>query len=265
MHNQITNLEWAQISGIRYLDFFDNQIESLSWVEFSNSLTHLNLSNNYIKSIKWITFPNSFLGYLYLSNNQISDIWENIIELTSLWDHWWLHIDNNHIDWTKLSSETLSFIDSKSNNANWRSTQTVTWCTDPKANNYNSYAINDTWTCRYTINSGNIVSKFLCPTNYSYCDLSDQQISSIEHDAFEKHTELQTLKLSNNYLTSLSWVKFPNTLTYFYIDNNQLENLCWIHFWNSVKNLYLSNNPLTNINNIESLNSLRYYFFVTLN
>jgi Leucine-rich repeat (LRR) protein len=106
------------------------------------------------------------------------------------------------------------------------------------------------------LTSGNIVELW-CNTWATSCNLSNKWITAIEPDAFVNHTNLIILNLSNNQISSLAWVDFPNSLQRLELSNNQINSLAWVDFPNSLKRLYLSNNQINSLAWVNFPNSLQ--------
>ena len=123
--NRLTSLSWIAFpSFLQYLNLYSNGLTNLSWAVLPSSLLRLNLSFNLLKNIDQVVSLSS-LQSLDLSLNQLNSMPENTTQLINLRNDWWLNINNNHINYTQLSSELLAFIDQKSKTGR-RETQTFT-------------------------------------------------------------------------------------------------------------------------------------------
>jgi len=112
------------------------------------------------------------------------------------------------------------------------------------------------WEEGTTLTSGNIVSMG-CATGATSCDLSNQWITSIASDAFVNHRDLRGLYLSQNSLTSIFWVAFPNSLVNLDLAFNQITSLSWIAFPSSLQILNFSSNQITSISGVQFPDSLK--------
>ena len=123
--NRLTSLSWIAFpSFLQYLNLYSNGLTNLSWAVLPSSLLRLNLSFNLLKNIDQVVSLSS-LQSLDLSLNQLNSMPENTTQLINLQNDWWLNINNNHINYTQLSSGLLAFIDQKSKTGR-RETQTFT-------------------------------------------------------------------------------------------------------------------------------------------
>jgi len=160
-NNEITSLSWTNFSGVNYIYLQNNQITSLSWTNFSDSLLHLYLDNNQINSLDGIDLPDN-LQYLYLNDNNIYILWDEFINVCWNLYTWYLNLYYNKIDHYNLSGELIDCINNKhaTYSGDWKSTQTILWCTDHSAINYYNYATEDDGSCIYTSEAINIQISF---------------------------------------------------------------------------------------------------------
>ena len=85
-YNQLTSVDWVEFpDSLQTLYLDNNQLTSVDWVEFPNSLRYLHLGRNQLTSVDWVEFPSS-LRYLYLTENQLTSVdWENFLILCRLY------------------------------------------------------------------------------------------------------------------------------------------------------------------------------------
>lgn len=156
-------------TGIKYLDLFGNSIHEIpDWFFQFKKLEHLSLKNNSLKTLPTIIFTIENLRYLNLADNQINEInshyFRNLMSIEK--------VDISYNQITSISAEKITF--SK---------------------------------CESLSLKGNKLQKF--PTAVSDCetleklDLSENKISLIEDDAFDRLENLIELDLSFNELTYL--------------------------------------------------------------
>jgi len=143
-YNQLTSLDWVNFpNSLTDLELSNNQLTSVDRVEFPDSLQSLYLSNNQLTSVDRVEFPDS-LQSLYLSYNQLTSVDrvefpDSLQELdlsrnplTSLdWVEFpnslgYLGLSNNCIDPLSLSQEDRNFITTRNyNNPSWMNEQYV--------------------------------------------------------------------------------------------------------------------------------------------
>jgi internalin A len=154
---------------IKYLDLFGNSIHEIpDWFFQFKKLEHLSLKNNSLKTLPTIIFTIENLRYLNLADNQINEInshyFRNLMSIEK--------VDISYNQITSISAEEITY--SK---------------------------------CESLSMKGNKLQKF--PTAVSDCetleklDLSENKISLIEDDAFDRLENLIELDLSFNELTYL--------------------------------------------------------------
>ncbi|PQJ09114.1 GTP-binding protein [Flavipsychrobacter stenotrophus] len=192
---------------IRYLDLFGNSIDEIpDWFYRFKKLEHLSLRNNTLKELPTIVFTLENIKYLNLSDNQIHEItghyFRNLMSIEK--------VDISYNQITSIPSEKITY--SKCNSLNIK---------------------------------GNKLQKF--PTAVSEIhtleklDLSENNINSIEDDAFEGLENLIELDLSFNKLQYL-----PSSI-------GQLKKL---------KRLNLSGNEISSLpKEFENLTSLEFLDF----
>lgn len=161
--------ELSQCSRLKYLDLFGNSIQEIpDWLFSLKRLEHLSLKNNSFKEMPTIVFTLENIKYLNLSDNQINQLSSSNF--------------NNlmNIDRVDISHNTIPFIQF----------QNVAY---PKCSNLNL--------------KGNKLKRFpeiISQVNtLEKLDISNNNISSIEDDAFANLEYLEELDLSFNELTYL--------------------------------------------------------------
>ncbi len=161
--------ELKACSKIKYLDLFGNSIQEIpDWFFQFKSLEHLSFRNNTLKALPTIVFTLENLKYLNLADNQIHEIS----------GHYFMNLMN--VEKVDISYNQITLI-------------------PPEGIEYPK--------CKNLSIKGNRLQQF--PTAVSdvktleKLDLSENKISSIEDDAFDKLENLIELDLSFNELTYL--------------------------------------------------------------
>lgn len=247
--NNITGeIMYNTFAGLKFITKLDlaqqniNILKNKSFVEMT-SLVHLNLSRNHIKDIENLTFVNSTVLVLDLSFNNVSKLDFLKYCLVNLTE---LYMNGNKITVIeeKLFEKQISL---KRLDLSMNKITKVEINALPVASlQYLNIQDNQL--------TGNVDAKMFSPAKYlRFLDLSNYNLSKINHLAFVDMPVLARLNLSHNVIESIETDNFRNMSNMYSLDisYNKLEKL---QFNNSLltnlKSAYLNNNKLSNISGI---------------
>uniref|UniRef100_UPI0005C9C710 probable leucine-rich repeat receptor-like protein kinase At1g35710 n=1 Tax=Fragaria vesca subsp. vesca TaxID=101020 RepID=UPI0005C9C710 len=211
-------------------------LSTLSHINSSNSLVHVDLSGNVITSsiFKWLCNYNTTLAYLDLSFTQLSglipDVFINMRSLKSLY----LIVNQLSVSITSHVFKTMSSLEHLSLSYNQLSVL------NPNAfTNMSSLAFLDLSSNRL---SGLNPNAFSNMSSLAYLDLSSNRLSGLNPNAFSNMSSLAYLDLSSNRLSGLNPNVFANmsSLAYLDLSSNRLSGLNSNAFANMSSLAYLS-------------------------
>ncbi|KOB74993.1 Tartan/capricious-like protein [Operophtera brumata] len=242
---EITYNTFAGLKYITKLDLSQQNITILknkSFIEMTN-LTHLNLSTNHIKNIENLTFVNSSVLVLDLSFNDVSKLHFLNGCLVNLTD---LYLNNNKITTIEENlfkkQNSIKKLDLSMNKITKIEVNAL-----PLASLQYLNILDNQLT-------GDVDAKMFSPAKYlRFLDLSNYNLSKINYSAFIDMPVLARLNLSHNVIENIETDNFRNISNMYSLDlsYNKLEKL---QFNNSLltnlKSAYLNNNKLSNFSRI---------------
>ena len=183
-NNQLTSVDWVEFpDSLQELSLNNNQLTSVDRVEFPDSLQSLELSQNQLTSVDWVEFPDS-LKTLYLSQNQLTSV-DRVEFPDSLLE---LGLSQNQltsVDWVEFpdSLQFLSLGENQLTSLDW-------------------------------VNF---------PSSLTELELSNNQLTNLSGVEFP--SSLGYLDLSKNQLKNLEWVVLPSFFWYLDLSENCIDSL----------------------------------------
>jgi Leucine-rich repeat (LRR) protein len=239
--NEIPGDAFGELSSLTELDLSHNLISDLTEEPFNNltALETLKLNNNRIKDLNGAVNNLQNLKHMFLSGNQIQNI--NVESLKIIYD----------LETFDISLNQLKSVKPTVFSRHWQHFATNSVCKIILSQNQITSVPNATskeMFDRYTRSPRGRSFKNMDVT--TELDLSKNQISIIEYDAFQPLIRLVSLDLSVNRITD--FIVNPRDLVnvkYLNLNTNNIHNLYFDSFisMKNLQNLDLSNNHLENI------------------
>jgi Leucine-rich repeat (LRR) protein len=203
-------------------------IEDLNGIEFLTSVTSLNLSSNKITSLVGIVFPPSLVS-LNLSVNEITSLVGGVFppSLVSL-----------NVSWNQITS--LGEL-------------VLTRLTSLKELDLSNNKLIDTSILKDTFKN---VTHMMGSWNEGLPDEVVGKIMSSFMINFASLQSLETLKLHNNFFSTLKGDRFPCSLKTLQLGNNRIELIERIQILTNLTHLYLERNPIASLDRVELPSSL---------
>lgn len=242
------NLSWTieltgWLDGLSLINLGNNWLDTITITNIPN-LQSLFLNDDILKSVNLAGLIG--LSYLNLSNNLLTTLSEDIMDMILLPDAFWLNIYSNQINYHNFSEALLNFIDNKHSVQlwNWRFYQDLcgNW-TIEGAETCDDWVNNGTpWSCN-TSCDGIIVTSMCSDISQTECDALINLYNTNNGNEWDNNTNRWNtwtvcdtrygVSCTDNHVTTINLD--DNNLSWS-ADFSALTGLVELHLWNKVGN-----------------------------